>query len=334
MTSRLASPLSVRVLAAALLSTLLAASAGAQTGPDLLLAPFPKELTLDANAYAAFRQEGHAKDIDGELRMEIYESKGRYRLNPGDVASPRIGYSFTFLNLDTNIAGMPDKLIDQSIGFAAPVYETDGWIVGVSAAVGYAGDSFFGDGDAFYGKAAVGVFKQLSETDTLAIAIDYNGNRTFRPDLPLPGFAYIKRIDETLLLTAGIPVTSIEWQPVEKLRLQFSYLLLDDVTARIGYQVIDGVEIFGLASQRSGAFFVDGLDNNSDRLLLQQRNAEVGFTWRQKGARVGEPDFELTAALGYSWNTEFSTGWDQSDSDLLADISDEPYIRFALDVRF
>lgn len=308
--------------------------AHAQTGPDLLLAPFPKELKLDVNAYAAFRENGHAKEIDGEFRMEVYESKGRFRLNPGDVASPRIGYSFTYLNIDSTIAGMPERLIDQSIGLAMPIYETDGWIVGFSIAGGYAGDSFFGDGDAFYGKGAIGVFKQLSPGEALAIAIDYNGNRTFRPDLPLPGFAYIRRIDEKLLLTAGLPVTSIEWEPVDKLRLQFSYLLLDDVTARVGYRLFDGFEVFGLAAQRSGAFFVDGLDNNSDRLLLQQRNAEIGITYHRKSAHVGDPDIEFTAAVGYSWNTEFSTGWDQSDSDLLADISDEPYIRFALDMRF
>lgn len=305
-----------------------------QTGPDLLLAPFPKELKLDANAYAAFRENGHAKDIDGDLRMEVFETKGRFRINPGDVASPRIGYSFTFLNIDSSIAGMPERLIDQSIGLAMPVYDMDGWIIGFSAAIGYSGDSFFGDGDGFYGKGTVGVFKQLSDTDAIAVAIDYDGNRTYRPDLPLPGFAYIKRIDDKLLLTAGLPVTSIEWQPVEPLRFQFSYLLLDDVTARIGYTLFDGFEIFGLAAQRTGAFFLDGLDNNSDRMLLQQRNAEVGVTYRRRSAHVGEPDLELTAAIGYSWNTEFSTGFDQSDSDLFADISDEPYARFALNVRF
>ncbi|QOV92217.1 hypothetical protein [Humisphaera borealis] len=306
----------------------------AQTGPELLLAPFPKELKLDANAYVGFRDTGHDKATDADFRLDIFETQGRFRLNPGDVASPRIGYSFSYLNIDSSIAGMPEHLVNQSIGFAMPIAQQDGWIVGFSVAAGYAGDSFFGDGDAFYGKAAIGVFKQLSPTDTIAIAIDYNGNRTFRPDLPLPGFAYIKRVDERLLLTLGIPVTSIEWQPIDKLRVQFGYLLVDNVTARVGYEVFSGFEVFGLAAQRSGAFFLDGLDGNKERLLLQERNAEIGVTYHRKSSHIDEPDIELTAAIGYSWNTEFSTGWDQSDSELLADVSDEPYIRFALDVRF
>jgi len=308
--------------------------AAAQTGPELLLAPFPKELRLDANAFAAFSDNGHAKESDGEIRMEFYESRARYRTSPGDVASPRIGYSISYLNLDTNIAGLPDRLIDQSVGFAMPVHQQDGWIVGFSVAAGYAGDSFFGDGDGYYGKAAVGVFKQLSPTDSLAIAIDYNGNRNFRPDLPLPGFAYIKRIDETLLMTVGVPVTSIEWQPVDKLRLEFSYLLLDNVSARVGYELFDGFELFAAAGQRNDGYFLDGLDNNSDRLLFQHRRAEAGFTFRTKGSNVGDPELELTAALGYAWNAEFSTGFDQTDSELLADVSDEPYIRLGLHVRF
>lgn len=202
----------------------------AQTGPELLLAPVPEELKLDANAYVGFRDTGHDKATDADFRLDIFETQGRFRLNPGDVASPRIGYSFSYLNIDSSIAGMPEHLVNQSIGFAMPIAQQDGWIVGFSVAAGYAGDSFFGDGDAFYGKAAIGVFKQLSPTDTIAIAIDYNGNRTFRPDLPLPGFAYIKRVDERLLLTLGIPVTSIEWQPIDKLRVQFGYLLVDNVT--------------------------------------------------------------------------------------------------------
>lgn len=318
----------------AVLALLIASPAFAQTGSELLLKPFPKELGFDGSADLSFAENGHAQKTNQDFQLSTYELDGRVRLSPGDLASPRIGYDLKFLNLDTSIPKLPNQLVDMSVGIATPIGKYEDWIFAVQGSVGYAGDSFFGDGNGYYGKASIVAVKQLNKSDALVFGIDYDGNRTYKPDVPLPGFAYIKRIRSDLLLTLGVPVTSIEWEPAEHVRVQFSYLLLDNVEGRVGYEVAKGLELYGSAAQRSDAFFLDGLGAGNARLLFQQRRAEMGVAYRLKDAGIGDRDVELNAAVGYAWNGEFSTGYDQSDSRLLAKVSDVPYVRFGLNLRF
>ena len=180
----------------------------------------------------------------------------------------------------------------------------------------------------------ISVFKKFNEKTALAVGIDYNGNRTYAPDIPLPGFAYIAQLSPELELTVGLPITAVDWQPMERVRVQVSYELVDNIDARVGYEFVKGLEAYGSLGQRSDAFFIDGLSSGNERLLFEQRRAEVGLTWRTKDSGVGEQDLEFTAALGYAWSGEFSAGFDQRDSALVADVSDEPYLRLGLQLRF
>ena len=312
----------------------LASTAPAQTGSELALKPFEAELALDGAGDAWAYDRGHDNESGETLRLFIVESEGRFRLKPGDVASPRFGYDFTYFNVDTDAPAIPRQLFDQSIGIATPLGIYENWIFGVSLGVGYAGPTPYGDGDAWYGLASIAVFKKFNEKTALAVGIDYNGNRTFAPDIPLPGFAYIAQLSPELELTAGLPITAVNWQPHERFRVQVAYELVDNVEARVGYEFIKGLEAYGSLGQRSDAFFIDGLSSGGERLLFEQRRAEVGLTWRTRDSGVGEQDIEFTAALGYGWSGEFSAGFDQRDSDLVADVSDEPYLRLGLQLRF
>src|SRR4051812_10398533 len=132
------------------------APVAAQTGPELLLKPFPKEAQIEATASATIQDSGHAQKSDAEFKLGIYESEGRLRLFPGEEASPRIGYSITYMDMDSAIAGLPRRAIDQSVSFAMPIGKYEDWVFGLSVGVGYAGDSFFGDGDGYYGMGTIG----------------------------------------------------------------------------------------------------------------------------------------------------------------------------------
>ena len=312
----------------------LASTAVGQTGSELALKPFDEKLFLDGSGDAYLSEKGQDNESGESLRMLILESEGRIRLKPGDVASPRFGYDFTYFNVDTAVPGIPRQLFDQSVGIATPLGIYENWIFGVSVGIGYAGPSPFGDGDAWYGIGSVAVFKKFDEKTALAIGIDYNGNRTYAPDIPLPGFAYIAQLSPELELTVGVPITAISWQPMERVRVQISYELVDNIESRIGYEFVKGVEAYGAIGRRSDGFFVDGLSSGNERLLFEQRRAEVGLTWRTKDSGIGEEDLEFTAAVGYAWSGEFSAGFDQRVSDLVADVSDERYFRLGLQLRF
>lgn len=318
----------ITATATALPALLLCAPASAQSGPRLLLKPFPREQAIEARADSLFVNGGHTKETDDDFRLSMYESQGRWRVQPGNLISPRIGWDFTFVDIDTDFPGLPGQLADQSVGAAIPVARFGEWIVGASVGVGYAGPAPFGDGDAWYGKGTLSVFRLFNDTDALVFALDYDGNRTFLPDVPLPGVAYTRRVARDFFFVVGLPVTSFEWKPDDRLRLELVYTLVNAFDASVGYQFADGWTVYGNFESRNEAFFVDDLPANYDRLLFQQRRAELGLRWEPR------KDFGLSVAVGYAFGQEFSTGFDSRQTDEVADVSDEPYLRFGLDFKF
>jgi hypothetical protein len=304
-------------------------AANAQTNSALLVKPFPKELLVQSETGGAWLEQGHVQGSDEDFKLSLYGSQGMFRLKPGELASPRIGYNFVYLDTQTSLSGFPSRLVDQSVAFATPVAKYEEWIIGASFGIGYAGDSFFGDGDAYYGLASLAAFRELDETSAIAFVLDYDGNRTFLPDLPLPGFAYIKRIDDKLELTAGVPVSSIRWKATDQLTVELAYFLPWDVRLDVGYEVIPHLTIFGRTRQETQGFYVDGLSENHYRILFQQRRAEAGVRY--------SPDDHLNfdLAIGYAWGGEFSSGFSlRSTTREIADISDEPYVRAGLELRY
>lgn len=322
----------------ALAMTLLAAPAAlAQTNSALLIAPFPKDETVVAEASALFLEGGHIaeSDNDEDFQLGVYNSVGRVRLIPGELKSPGIGYDFTYLDLDTGFDGLPERLVDQSVALGFPIAQVDDWILAAGVGLGYAGDGGFGDGDAWYGLASLAAFRQLNEKSAFVIVLDYDGNRTFLPDVPLPGFAYIRQVRDRLGMTLGLPISSVRWQPTDQLTLELAFLVPDNVRVDVGYEVAPSLTLFGRVRQQTEGFYVDGLPDNHDRILFAQRRAEVGV--RFEPVAMGGPGpapVSVDLAVGYAWSGEFSEGFDSRETDEIADVSDEPYLRAGVELRF
>jgi hypothetical protein len=309
---------------------LAAQAARAQTNSALLVAPFPKEQAVVAEADALFLENGHIAEteVDEEFQLSVYNSFGRIRVIPGEERSPRVGYNFTYLDLSTGFDPLPDRLVDQSVAVGFPVAQVEDWIFGASLGVGYAGDGGFGDGDAWYGLGSFVAFRQLSENSGFAIFLDYDGNRTFLPDVPLPGFVYLRRIQDRLSMTLGVPISSIRWEPTEQLTVELALLIPDNLRVDVGYEVVEDVVAFGRLRQQAEGFFVDGLPENHDRILFEQRRAEAGVRYAPTDA------VNVDLAVGYAWGGEFSEGFDVRETDEIADVSDEPYVRAGVQLRF
>lgn len=300
----------------------------AQTGARLLVEPFPKEQAMDVRAETYIFDGGHTQKTDRDFDFRTYSTEGKFRLEPGNVISPRVGYQFTYL--DPNSPLLPRRLVDMSVGVATPIGKYEDWVFGLSVGAGYAGDSFFGDGDAYYGKATLGAIRQLDEHTGLAFFLDYNRNRAYVPDIPLPGIAYTRVLSDELEMTLGLPVSSIRWKPqnVPGLDVELNYYLPYIADLKIGYQLADHLTVFGRVQSIYESFFIDGQPSNHDRLLFQQRRAEAGLRWEPRDG------FQFEAAVGYGWNGEFTVGFDQRDSKTFVDVSDEPYVRLGLEIRF
>jgi hypothetical protein len=315
-------------LACLILAVLMTCSTAlAQTGPDLLLRPFPRERTAEASGSAVFLGEGETDNADADFRLSLYESSGRARIFPKERADPRVGYDLLYLDVDTDDPALPDWLIDHSFAFGMGVLDVHGWLGGLTVGVGYAGDEVYDDANAWYYMATFAIGREIDETSQIGIAIDYNGNRSIYPDVPLPGFQYRKRIDSKLVLGVGFPVTTVEWKPIEKLTFDLDFSIPDWLDARVDYQVIKQIGVFAELTRRIDAFAVEGLPGER-RLIFEQKRAEVGVRW--------EPveNASLIVAGGYAFDQEFNVGFDTRHAPNVAEPSDEPYVRVGFEVRY
>lgn len=304
-------------------------AASAQTSAGGLFRPWPKAQDYDFSLGATFQNTATTDVGNFDIQLNEYTAIGRIRFSEEHELNPTIGFEFDYLDIGNNAPNLPGALSDQSIGFGTPLGKWgDDWFAAVSGAFGYAGSSTFGVSEAWYAKATVIVGKKMNNGDLLVFGLDYDGNRSFMPDTPLPGFAYTHRVDEKLLLAAGFPYTSIEWDPIQDLKFNLYFNLPDVFIARLSYNFVKELGVFVGYEDRIQPFSISGLANDDDRLFYVSHRVEGGI-------RIDpHPAVTIRASIGYNFGQEFNTGWDSRNLDSVTDLSDEMYGRIAVDLRY
>lgn len=222
---------------------------------------------------------------------------------------------------------VPKELTDLSIALGTAVGEYHGWTVGATVGIGYAGNSAFSLGSAWYGKATIDIGKQITDNGLFAIILDYDGNRPYLPDFPIPGVAYRYKLDDTFLLLLGVPYSSIEWTPMGKLKFAASYRLFRQFTARLEYRLTKRVLVYGGYDYEQDAFHIAELGSKR-RLLFSDQRVETGLEYSINDQLM----FRLAA--GYAFDNRFARGFDFDRTHVALAFSDEPYVHVAIEMRF
>jgi len=301
--------------------------ARAQSGAALLVKPWEADQTVESNTRLMFFSDGHVQTTPYRFSMSTLESQGRVRIMPGNEASPRLGYDITYMSTRTGQPGFPGQLLDVSAAAGTFLSKTNGWVTGLTLGAGYAGDTPFANGRAWYGRADFVIAKKFDDIDALGIGIDYDGHRTYAPDIPLPGFGWSHQLDPTLLMVIGVPLTSITWKPDPRFRIYADYILLSDFDLDISYEFVKRWTVFTGLQTRNDAFFVSTLPHH-ERLLAQQRRVEAGVRF--------QPSEYVTLSLsaGYAFDTKFQKGWDYRSYKSYLHASPEPYVGMAMAIQF
>jgi hypothetical protein len=322
----------------------------AQTGPDLLIKPWQRDQVFEAEAqfdfYSQTDTNNFANNGSGShatVTMQEDDSDGRFRLFPRDAgvrADPRVGYNLSYLKLNTNDPTLPKQLTDDSFAIGMGIADIDGWEAGITAGLGYAAAGAFNDGNGLYGQFDLLIGHDLSKNSKLGLVLDYNGNRTFLPDVPLPGIEYTKTIDPTLLLAAGFPLTSITWTPDKSLTLdrqltvEADYEIPYSFEAKADYAVIDAdapvgkVGAFASFTNRQMAYHDNDAPVGRYRLFFEQNRGEVGVQWTPR--RV----ITFVVAGGVAFDQRFDYGWDSINYKETAKLGDSEYARIGLELRY
>jgi hypothetical protein len=315
-----------RIILSAGLVLVLTACAFAQTGPALLLKPLlHEEETLETRGDALFLSNASTSN-NADFRLSVYEVSGRIR-EQRERLIPRLGWEMTYLDVDSNDPALKNDLTDVSIAAGVEVGRYYDWQGALTLGIGYAGAAPFGDGNGWYAKGTLLFGRKLDKRTDIALVVDYDGNRAYYPDVPLPGFAYRHEFDPRLSYTIGLPVSAVTWKPFDPVTIDVTWTIYDSFDATIEYELSPDWAILANLETRLEGFHVDGIESD-DRLLFRQRRVELGVRWKPW------EEAQFTVAGGYAFGGEFSTGADHSDSVLVADISDEPYVRFGFQSRF
>ncbi len=305
-----------------------------QTGPGLLLSTFPDGRNYVLDTGVTIQSTGEGDVGDRQFNLSILDASGRMKLDLEDIApgisraQPRAGFSLIQYRVDDDSDTISGNLTDVSAGFGMGLFANEKWLIGMTVGVGYASTQAFGDGNGWYGKADLAFGYTINANESFGLVINYDGNRSFMPDVPLPGFVYRRKIDQTLRLGLGFPFSEVIYTPGEQWTFSLVYSIPDDFNVEAEYRVNAGLSLFAAYTGRTNAFHSDQLESGSDRIIFRQQRAELGI----KGIVNDRVSFVL--AGGYAFGQQFEFGWDTRDSDELLELSDEPFLRMAIEAKF
>jgi hypothetical protein len=319
---------SIRALPAGLVVLLAATCAQAQSGAALLLKPWKADALAEVAASSILQGQSHT-DTGPADDVQIWrsEASGRYRLSPSDPSRLSIGFNLLQVDIDSDNSRLPERLSDQSVGVGFGIHKEGDWEIGLTLGGGYAGDNPYGDGDALYAQGNIIVSQRIDENQSIQYLLNYNGNRTFLPDIPLPGVVYHHRVDDQLSYSVGLPISSIRWSPCDPVSIRVSYLLPYTLDVDADYRLCPAGVLFLGFHNRFDAFHLDSARGH-ERLFYSARYAEAGVRWEPCDWVHG------LIALGYTFSQEFSTGWDSRDLHNTIDIENAPYLRLGIDLKF
>jgi hypothetical protein len=303
-------------------------TAQGQTDENLLLNPWEKGQAVEARVDGYMFPSASLSERSGSLKLFEVESYGRYRYDLGYELNPTVGYDLTYLNLqqhhpDPSAARLPRQLTDLSVGLGSPLTKIgDRGFLAATGAIGYAGDDAFAEGRASYAKGSIMYGQELKKGTNLLLILDYDGNRSYAPDVPLPAIAYSSRYNDQLAYVIGFPVNSLLWDPTPKVNVVINVYVPDSVNARVNYDLGKHAGLFAGYNQRTDVFHTREIPGDK-RLFFKEQRVEGGMRWRAAGLR-----FEVAA--GYAFGRGFDSGFDSRDLNRVTKVSNEPFARFSI----
>lgn len=316
-----------RCAAAALAATLVPSAALAQTDESLLLKPFESNQVLEAGASAIWiPRSTPGGSIGGSGMVETF-STGRFRLSTEHELNPSLGYDFSRIQVRDRQGRIPNALSDESLALATPLGQIGDWFVAVGAGAGYAGDEAFGNPSAWYAKGQFTVGRELGPDEALVFWLDYDGNRTLFPDIPLPSFGYSRKLGEQADLLIGFPTSDITWRPNDRLKIDLSWEAPVTFGAEVELKLSDSWALEATYADDERAFHITG-SRDVDRLFYKEQRIEAGVQWSPI------PNVKVLGAGGLAFGRSFSSGFDDRDQDRIAQVPDRPFVRAQVEIAF
>ncbi|MCP3903933.1 MAG: hypothetical protein GY715_09895 [Planctomycetes bacterium] len=305
-----------------------ATAAHAQTNMSMIIFPWEEGEVVEIESEFLFQDSA---DVEGSLNLDAdlqwYAAEGRWRLDSAMDFGPTLGFETEYLKFSSTSPLIPERLVDTSIAFGSGITETEWGGILMTVGLGFAGDSPFNDSDAVYAEANLIAVIKESEDEGWQIAINYNGNRTLWPDIPIPTVNYYKKVSDELFFSIGTAYNIVRWTPNETFRLTAVHKSPFTIDLTAEFEIVPNFWLQAGFHNRFNAYHLDG-DVDDRRVFFTHRRLEAGMHW------TPSPNFDLVVAGGWAFDQELERGWDSRDLNTVVELDDAPYLRIALEAVF
>jgi len=251
---------------------------------------------------------------------------GRYLTGP-----MTIGFESHTLNLDTTSGVLPRQLNDQSVALGYDwgdfSFQRAGtWSIKTIAGVGFAGNKAYQDSDGLYLRGDIIGIKKIDAHQQWQISLNYDGNRSFVPDLPIPTVSYLY-FDQHIQYMIGLPYSSITYHFNEKTQVHASSLLFTSLNLRLEHRFHSKFSAYASYTSDTRMFMIKA-PTGRDRISFEQTRVEIGINHKMAD------QISLNLAYGYAFNQTFEQGYDAQDLDPITDLDDEHYLKIGFEIGF
>lgn len=272
---------------------------------------------------------GNVKGRDDDIDIFYWDSAGHIKFDRNERNPPFwLGYRALAITMfGDDIPEITGDLVDVSLAAAFQLNDggrSDEWRFDLALGAGTANDGHWSNTDALYGVGTMNAAKPLDEDTILHIGINYNGNRTIWPDVPLPYVSIFSRLNAEFSYNVGVLSSGLLWQLQDNAAAVWvDYVTQSSLT--IGGSIGLGHEwsVFIEYKDTNDSFFIN--DRGNERLFYEKSQIALGLEWKRGTA------WNVRFGGGYAWDQRFATGFDLWDVDGLLDPTDEPM--FFLTVR-
>jgi len=260
------------------------------------------------------------------LAVPISQSKEYEWLLTGSLAVQSIT---TQAILPTTSDPFPGNLWDVGFGTAYRKKFENGWISGISVDFGSASDKPFFSWDEMTLSANLFTRIPHAEQNAWLFLLNYNNNREFWPNVPIPGVGYMFQKDKLYRITVGVPFLFAEVRPWKDLSMEFSYFPVRTVHGGINYTLVKDLTIYGNFDWGNDEFFRADRTDKSKRLFYYEKRLTAGLRYQ-----FNRHCF-VNLGGGYAFDRMYFEGQNYSDRDFnRLDIQDGPFGRAQIGLRY
>lgn len=171
----------------------------------------------------------------------------------------------------------PDKLWDAQAGVSHRHRLGEGRQWGVNAAVGSASDDPFHSIRETEIQATGSYIKPSGPHDSWLFLLSYSNNRTFANGVPLPGFAYVRRVpSKGFQAIVGFPFLLVRYAPAETWAARASLFGTNNQALDVSRRLAGPVRAYVAFEHGAKTWFRAARGKRKERLIYDQKRAVVG----------------------------------------------------------